>query len=83
MSHICIKCGNKRSSFNYIGERKPKFCGDCKEDIMININYICRQCYKNKALYVEINGKKPRYCEECKNGDMKHKNLIKKYVLNV
>lgn len=45
-SSLCIKCKERRASFNIEGER-PKYCAKCKTSDMINV--VSRKCQCSKG----------------------------------
>ena len=74
----CKKCFLKQPSFNYPGkELQAAYCGDCKEDGMVNLKSIkCKKCFLKQPSF-NYPGLKEQYCNNCKEEGMVNIKLIK------
>ena len=76
----CITCNLKRATFNLPDEKKALYCGDCKEDGMIDvINKKCITCNLKIPHFNLPDQKKGLYCGDCKKDgmiDVKNKKCI-------
>jgi len=68
----CETCHTVKAFFNYVGEKKARFCGSHKEVGMINVvNKTCEdtRCTGKRATF-NILGGKPKFCGEHATPDM-------------
>lgn len=68
----CETCHTVKAFFNYVGEKKARFCGSHKSDGMINVvNKTCEdsRCSGKRATFNIIGGK-PKFCGEHATPDM-------------
>ena len=69
MTRLCVKCKIKRSGFNFEG-LSPKYCGDCKENNMVDVlSKKCVEC-KIKRPTFNFEGLRVKYCVKCKKDNM-------------
>jgi len=68
---LCTTCKKVRPTFNYNGEKTPKYCLNCKEPNMINIiDKKCEKCNKKQPSYNYEGERKKKYCADCKDPGM-------------
>ena len=67
----CIKCNIKQPCFGLPTDKKANFCGDCKNDNMIDIkNNKCIKCKIKHPIFGLPTDTKSTLCGDCKNNDM-------------
>ncbi len=67
----CIVCLDKRANFNYINEKKGRYCSKCKLINMVDvIHKKCEVCKVKQPTYNYIEKKSPSHCSQCKLNGM-------------
>jgi hypothetical protein len=66
---ICM-CGSHHPSYNFEGEKRPKCCGKCKTEGMINIRDRKCKCGKTFPSFNLEGNLKSEYCADCKEDGM-------------
>jgi hypothetical protein len=67
----CIKCQKKKPYFNKPVETNGLYCGDCKDDDMVDVvSKKCIKCQKKRPKFNKSGETNGLYCGDCKDADM-------------